>query len=100
MFINLLYFNIQYVLYNCDIYIYISLCLSLYYLTIEINDRSIHYICIYGCVCMSVGVCVSMCVCVLPPEDRIYPRPRNRLSKTVLGFDELLQQRDPNIQWL
>lgn len=67
MFINLLYFDIQYVLYNCDIYIYISLCLSLYYLTIEINDRSIHYICIYGYVCMSVGVCVSMCVCVYYP---------------------------------
>lgn len=67
MFINLLYFDIQYVLYNCDIYIYISLCLSLYYLTIEINDRSIHYIRIYGCVCMSVEVCVSMCVCVYYP---------------------------------
>ena len=47
-----------------------------------------------------VGVCVSVCVCVLPPEDRIYPRPRKRLSKTVFGFTELLQQRDPNIQWL
>lgn len=80
-------------------YIYITMFITIY-LTIEINDRSIHYICIYGCVCMSVGVCVSMCVCVLPPEDRIYPRPRKRLSKTVLGFDELLQQRDPNIQWL
>ena len=72
------------------------------YLTIEINDRSIQCVCIYGGVCMIVGVCVSVCVCVcvLPPEDRIYPRPRKRLSKTVLGFAELLQQRDPNIQWL
>ena len=34
------------------------------YLTIEINDRSIQCVCIYGGVCMIVGVCVSVCVCV------------------------------------
>ena len=83
----------------CITDIYITMFITIY-LTIEINDRSIQCACMYEGVCMNVGVCVSVCVCVLPPEDRIYPRPRKRLSKTVFGFTELLQQRDPNIQWL
>ena len=51
-----------------------------------IDQYSVYvYMCV--CVCVSVGV--------LPPEERVYPRLRKRLSKTVLRFSELLQQRDP-----